>query len=70
MNDLSIFAFGDCMIRTIKKDDETWFVGRDVATALEYAKPENALATHVDNDDKRGCPISIFFVIYRLDPKF
>lgn len=52
MNDLSIFAFGDCMIRTIKKDDETWFVGRDVATALEYAKPENALATHVDNDDK------------------
>lgn len=52
MNDLSIFAFGDCMIRTLKKDDETWFVGRDVATALEYAKPENALATHVDNDDK------------------
>lgn len=52
MNDLSIFAFGDCMIRTIKKDDETWFVGRDVAIALEYAKPENALATHVDNDDK------------------
>lgn len=52
MNDLSIFAFGDCMIRTIKKDDETWFIGRDVATALEYAKPENALATHVDNDDK------------------
>ena len=54
MNDLSIFAFGDCMIRTIKKDDETWFVGRDVAIALEYAKPENALATHVDNDDKTG----------------
>ena len=52
MNDLSIFAFGDCMIRTLKKDDETWFVGRDVAIALEYAKPENALATHVDNDDK------------------
>ena len=28
------------------------FVGRDVATALGYAKPENALAVHVDTDDK------------------
>ena len=28
------------------------FVGKDVATALGYAKPENAIATHVDADDK------------------
>ena len=28
------------------------FVGKDVATALGYAKPENAIATHVDVDDK------------------
>ena len=28
------------------------FVGKDVATALGYAKPENAIATHVDTDDK------------------
>ena len=28
------------------------FVGKDVATALGYRKPENAIATHVDTDDK------------------
>ena len=27
-------------------------MGKDVATALGYAKSENALATHVDNEDK------------------
>ena len=28
------------------------FVGKDVAMALGYAKPENAIATHIDADDK------------------
>ena len=31
---------------------ETFFVGKDVAEALGYKKPENALATHVDREDK------------------
>ena len=33
------------------------FVGKDVATALGYAKPQNALATHVDREDKSTAPI-------------
>ena len=33
------------------------FVGKDVATALGYAKPQNALATHVDKEDKSTAPI-------------
>ena len=33
------------------------FVGKDVATALGYAKPRNALATHVDREDKSTAPI-------------
>ena len=28
------------------------FVGKDVAAAQGYAKPENAVATHVDAEDK------------------
>jgi prophage antirepressor-like protein len=28
------------------------FAGKDVATSLGYAKPQNALATHVDKEDK------------------
>lgn len=39
-------------IRAIEIDGEPWVVGRDVATALGYAKPENAIANHVDNEDK------------------
>ena len=38
--------------------DETLFVGKDVAKALGYAKPQNALATHVDKEDKNHCPDS------------
>ena len=39
-------------IQAIEKDGEPWFVGKDVAVALGYCKPENALATHVDQEDK------------------
>ncbi|MCM1172094.1 MAG: phage antirepressor KilAC domain-containing protein [Clostridium sp.] len=47
-------AFG--MIRTVLIDDMPYFAGKDVATVLGYAKPLNAIATHIDEDDslKRG----------------
>jgi prophage antirepressor-like protein len=38
-------------VRTFEIDGEPWFVGRDVAVALGYEKPENAMRTHVDKDD-------------------
>ncbi len=38
-------------IRTTQINDTPYFVGRDVATALGYSKPENALSQHVDADD-------------------
>ena len=44
-------VFGE--VRTMTNErGETFFVGKDVAQALGYAKPENALATHVDKEDK------------------
>lgn len=48
--------FGE--IRTIIIDDEPWFVGRDIASALGYAKPENAISKWCDSEDtlKRGIP--------------
>lgn len=54
MNDLAIFEnpeFGH--IRGLKIEGEPWFVGKDIAEALGYKKPANALATHVDNEDKQ-----------------
>lgn len=39
-------------IRTVTIDDEPWFVGKDVATALGYENPQKAVRTHVDSEDK------------------
>ena len=53
MSELQFFnnpEFGQ--LRITVKDNETWFIGRDVAIALGYAKPENAISTHVDEEDK------------------
>lgn len=62
MNELQIFnseEFGD--IRTATIENEPWFVGKDVATALGYAKPLNALSAHVEKDDslKQGITDSL-----------
>ena len=53
MNEVKIFnnpKFGD--VRIFIVNNEPWFVGKDVALLLGYAKPENALSTHVDDEDK------------------
>lgn len=58
MNELQTFSnseFG--AIRTIMIEDAPWFVGRDVAKSLGYAKPQNAIADHVDDEDKKGALI-------------
>ena len=39
-------------IRTQLRDGQVWFVGKDVAVVLGYAKPRNAIAVHVDEEDK------------------
>ena len=53
MNELQIFnspEFGD--IRTVELNGEPWFVGKDVATALGYKNPRQAMSTNVDEDDR------------------
>lgn len=59
MEEIKIFnspQFGE--IRTIEVSGQPYFVGNDVALALGYAKPRNAIMQHVDNEDalKRGIP--------------
>lgn len=54
MNNLTVFEnpeFGS--IRTLTIENEVWFVGKDVATALGYGNTKDALAAHVDDEDKR-----------------
>ena len=53
MNDLQIFNhpdFGE--VRTVTINDEPWFVGKDVARVLGYKNPQEAIRTHVDDEDK------------------
>ena len=39
-------------VRTMEINGEPWFVGKDIAKCLGYVKPENAIANHVDSEDK------------------
>ena len=53
MSELQIFEnpeFGT--IRSVEVDGEPWLVGKDVARALGYSNPRDALAKHVDDEDK------------------
>lgn len=53
MNELEIFKneeFGE--VRTLVLGDEPWFVGKDVASVLGYANPNEAIQEHVDKEDK------------------
>lgn len=45
-------------IRSLVDDNgNPWFVGKDVATVLGYSNPRDALAKHVDDDDKNTVAI-------------
>lgn len=52
-NEIVIFTnedFGE--IRTINRNGEPWFVGKDVAAVLGYADTNKAIAMHIDGEDK------------------
>lgn len=53
MNEVQVFKnqeFGS--VRTLVINSEPWFVGKDVAEALGYKNTKDALAKHVDSEDK------------------
>lgn len=54
MNDIQIFnnpEFGK--MRTITRNGEPWFVGKDVAEILGYSNASKAVMAHVDEEDKQ-----------------
>jgi len=44
-------------VRTLMKDGQPWFVGKDVAVILGYNEPHKAIARHVDEDDRMKHPV-------------
>lgn len=57
MENLQVFNFENQNVRALMINDEPFWVGKDVAIALGYAKPRNAIAAHVDEEDKKVAPI-------------
>lgn len=53
MNNLQIFNNPEFSpVRAVEHDGEPWFVGKDVAQALGYAKPSDAARKLVDEEDR------------------
>ena len=51
------FEFEGKEVKTLKINDEPWFVGKDLATILGYSNTRDALNKHVDSEDKNtGIP--------------
>ena len=52
MSNLQLFNFEGNNVRTLEIDEEVYFVGKDVAKVLGYARLQKAVNDHVDPEDK------------------
>lgn len=53
MEEIKLFKFEGNEVRTLKINDEPYFVGKDVAEILGYSNTRKALQDHVDLEDKK-----------------
>lgn len=51
--EITVFNFHGNEVQAVVIDNEPWFVGKDVAEALKYSDLNKAVATHVDDEDKK-----------------
>lgn len=51
-NQLQTWNYESSEIRTVEKDGEPWFVGKDVADILGYSDTAQAVRKHIDDEDK------------------
>jgi len=54
----------------VNEKGQTFFVGKDVAQALGYKNPSNALQTHVDSEDKTSYLIQVSGSNYQANTTF
>ena len=50
MNEMQIFTYGETPVRTVMKDNEPWFVLKDVCEVLNLSTPKR-VAERLDNDE-------------------
>jgi prophage antirepressor-like protein len=51
-NDIQLFSFDNQQVRTLVINDQPYFIGKDVAEILGYKNTKDALAKHVNDEDK------------------
>lgn len=51
-NKLQLFNFENQRLRTVRINDEAYFVGKDLARILGYSNTRDALNRHVESEDK------------------
>ena len=51
-NKLQLFSFEGNQVRALEINDDPWFVGKDAANILGYSSTANAIASHIDDEDK------------------
>lgn len=56
-NEVQVWNYESSEVRTVQVNGEPWFVGKDVATVLGYSNTRDAIARHVDEEDKAGVGI-------------
>ena len=49
---MQIFKFEENEVRVIESNEQVWFVGKDIAEILGYARPTKAVHDHVDPEDQ------------------
>lgn len=54
MKEIQLFSFEGQKVRTLKIEDEPYFVGKDAAEILGYAEPRRAVIQHVDKEDRKS----------------
>lgn len=52
MEEIKLFEFEGQEVRTVVKDKDVWFVGKDVCKVLGFTNPRDAIRTHVFDEDK------------------
>lgn len=54
---VQVFKNEEFEVRTVERNGEPWFIGKDVASVLGYSNSRKALADHVDSEDKNTVTI-------------
>lgn len=52
MDKICLFENGKFKIRYVLRNEEPWFIGKDIATALSFDNPTNTIRDYVSDEDK------------------